>query len=310
MRIVAALLTLAVVALGQDCRPDSPCSPAAKKAAPGLSAKIAELEARAAKGCKTSDTRLAALCKVAGATDAKDLKAKVAAYEKYAPCGCDMSKKKLAELNAVLAPQPKPSLVSTRVPVLLAAVANGDVQAKAMLMQLCEVCCPPGCGKGECGKGQCGKGECGKGCGDKLVVRIQTLEASAAKGCSTSATKLAKLEAVLASLPVTSTRVAKVFASARKGDAKSQAMLKSLCAECCPPNCRDDGCAKECGEDCGEELIGRIQKLETSAAKGCSTSAAKLAGINAMLSGAAKAKKPADCTGCLPEGCPGESTKQ
>ena len=301
MKTVAALLTLAVVALGQDC-PESPCSPAAKKAAPGLSAKIAQLETRAAKGCKTSDAKLAALCKAAGAADAKDLQAKVAAFEKYAPCGCDMSQKKLAELNTILATQAKPSLVSARVPVLMAGVAKGDAQAKAILKQLCEVCGPPDCGKvGQCGKGERAK-DCGQDCGDKLVASIQKLEASAAKGCATSATKLAKMEAVLASLPATSTRVAKVFASAQKGDVESQVLLKILCAECCPSNCG--------GEDCGQELIGRIEKLETSAAKGCATSAAKLAGVDAILSGPTKAKKPADCTGCLPEGCPSESTRQ
>ena len=305
MRIVAALLTLAVVALGQDSCPSSSCTPAAKKAAPGLSAKIAEFETRAAKGCKTSEAKLAALGKAAGATDTKELRAKVAAYEKYAPSGCDMSQKKLAELNAILATQPGRPLASARLPLLLAGVRRGDAQAKAILKQLCEVCCPPDCGDDERAK------ECGKDFGDKLVVRIRALEASAAKGCPTSATKLAKLEAVLASLPATSTRVAKLLANAQEGDAKSRAILKSLCEVCCPPDCGDErDCAKKCRKDCGDKLVVRIRTLEASAADGCSTSTAKLARIEAKLPGAAEAKKPADCSGCLPEGCPGEPTKQ
>jgi hypothetical protein len=310
MRTVAALLTFVVVAFGQDC-PSSPCAPTAEKAAPDLSSKIAKLETRAAKGCKTSEARLTELCKAAGATDTKDLKAKVAAFEKYAPCGCDMSQKKLAELTAVLAPQPGKANVSARLPILLAVARNGDAQAKAILKQLCDECCPPDCCDDECGK------DCGKDCGDQLTVQVQTLEASAAKGCSTSATKLAKAETALSALPATSTRVAKVLASARKGDTKAQAALKSLCAECCPPaecgqgecggkgECGKGSSKKECGKECGDKLMARIQALETSVAKGCATSVTKLARVEAKLPAATKAEKPADCGGCLPEGCPG-----
>ncbi|MHC5049344.1 MAG: hypothetical protein ACYTGK_01905 [Planctomycetota bacterium] len=310
MRTVAALLTLVVVALGQEC-PSGPCAPAAEKAAPDLSAKIAQLEESAEKGCEKSEAKLTELCKAAGAADTKDLKAKVKAFEQYAPCGCDMSKKKLAELTAVLAPQPSKAVVSARLPILLAVVRNGDAQAKTILKQLCDQCCPPDCGDDR---------ECGKDCGDKLVVMVQTLEASAAKGCATSATKLAKAETMLASLPSTSTRVAKVLAGARKDDPQTQALMMSLCEECCPQDCGKGecggkgGCAgkgertKDCGKDCDDKLIARIQKLEASMAKGCATSPTKLARVETKLGTVAKAKKPADCGsggGCLPEGCPG-----
>jgi hypothetical protein len=333
MRTVVALLTLAVVALGQDCG-KSPCSgaKAAKKEAATLSARIDKLESCAAEGCKKSEAKLAALCKAAGAKDTKDLMAKVKAFEQYAPCGCDASKKKLAELNAVLTPQPRKAVVSGRLPVLMVDAKSGNAKAMAVMKQLCAECCPEDCGKDDCGKER-GKGcgdDCGKERGDKLMARIRTIEASAANGCATSATTLAKLEAAMASLPTPSMRVARVLAGAQKGDTKSQALLKSLCEECCAHGCGKDcgkdcgkecgkdcgkDCGKECGKDCGEEcgkdcgdkMVARIQALETSAVNGCTKSATKLARIAARLSGAAPAKKSSDCTGCRPEGgCPGQ----
>ncbi len=311
MRTVAALLTLVVVALGQDC-PSSPCDTAAKKEASGLSAKIAKLEKSAANGCEKSEAKLTALCKAAGATDTKDLKAKVAAYEKYAPCGCDMSQKKLDELTAVLAAQPRQAVVSGRLPLVLALADNGDPRAKTVLKQLCDECCPQDCGKGQCGKGQCGKGaakgECGQECGDELVARIQALETSAANGCTTSAAKLGKAQAALAALPTTSARVAKVLAVAQQGDTKAHALLMSLCEDCCPSDCGKGQCGKgakgECDKACGDKLIARIQAMETSAAKGCATSVTKLVRVEAKLAGTATAKKPAGCGEC--RGCPGE----
>lgn len=303
MRTVAALLTLVVVALGQDC-PNSPCDTATKKATPALSDQIAQLEKSAANGCEKSQAKLTALCKAAGATDTKDLKAKVAAFEKYAPCGCDMSRKKLAELTAVLAEKPRQGAVSARLPVLLAVARNGDAQAQAVLKQLCDDFCPQGCCEDDCGK------ECEKDFGDKLIVQARALETSAANGSTTSAAKLAKAKAALASVPTTSARVAKVLAGAQQGDAKALTLLKSLCQECCPPECGPGACkggAKhDCDKECGDKLVARIRALETSAAKGCATSVTQLVRIETRLGATPKPKKSSDCGGCLPEGCPGQ----
>jgi len=314
MRIAAALLTMVVVTFGQDCQ-ECPSAPAkaAKKATPTLSARIAKLEARASKGCKTSASKLAALCKAAGATDTKDLKARVAAYEEYAPCGCDVSKKKLADLAALLAPDAEP-LVSGRVSLLLATAAQGDAKSKDLLKKLCDECCPPGC----CDSPREGCGQdCGKDFGEKLNAAIKALEASAAEGSRESIAKLAKLESVLATLPTTSSRVATLVASVQKGDVKSKAVLMSLCEECCPSGCAGDcvkgdcakgGCTKgTCGKDCGAELIGRIKTLESSAARGCEKSAAKLVRIDAKLSGATTSRPAENKKGCGDcGGCPGQ----
>jgi len=317
MRIAAALLTMVVVALGQNCQecPDTPCSKSAQKATSSLSGTIAKLEASAAKGCKTSEAKLSALSKAAGATDTKDLKTRVAAYEKYAPAGCDVSKQKLADLQAALAPDADARpLVSGRVSLLLATAAKGSTTSRDLLKKLCEECCPPDCSGNDAAKG-CGdaaaKG-CGKDFGAKLIGQIKTLEASAAQGSRESIAKLAKMEAVLATLPTASSRVAALIAGANKGDAKSKAILKGLCEECCAQGGCGDDCTKACGKDCGTDLIGRIRTLESSAAHGCEKSAAKLVRIDAKLPGAGASKPAAkkDRTGCLPEGCPGESTKQ
>jgi hypothetical protein len=308
MRIAAALLTMVVVALGQDCRdcPSAPCSKSAQKATSSLSGTIAKLEASAAKGCKTSEAKLTALTEAAGATDTADLKAKVAAYETYAPAGC--------------APASKP-VVSGRVSLLLATASKGDARSKDILMKLCAECCPPGCCGDDAPKG-CGGGAkgcgnssaegCGKEFGAKLIGQIKTLEASAAEGSRESIAKLAKLQAVLATLPTTSSRVAALVAGASKGDAKSKAILKGLCEECCPQGGCGDECTKECGKACGTDLVGQIRKLEGSAARGCEKSAAKLVQIDAKLESAVVSKPAAkkDCTGCLPEGCPDGPTKQ
>ena len=315
MRIAAALLTMVVVTLGQNCQecPDSPCSKSEKKATSSLSGTIAKLEARAAKGCKTSEAKLTALSKAAGATDTADLKAKVAAYETYAPAGCDISKQKLADLQSVLAPAAKP-VVSGRVSLLLATASKGDAKSKDILMKLCAECCPPDCCGNDGAKG-CGDDAamgCGKEFGAKLIGQIKTLEASAAQGSRESIAKLSKLEAVLATLPTTSSRVATLVADANKGDVKSKAILKGLCEDCCPQGGCGDECTKECGKACGTDLVGQIRKLEGSAARGCEKSATKLVRIETKLSGAVASKPAAkkDCTGCLPEGCPGGPTKQ
>jgi hypothetical protein len=323
MRIAVALLTVAVVALGQDCRecPSASGGKAASKATPTLSARIAKLEANAAKGCQTSETKLAALCKAAGAKDLKELKTRVAAWEEYAPCGCDVSKKKLADLTALLAPEAKP-VVSGRVSVLLATAAQGDPKSRDLLNKLCDECCPQGCCE-ECGKDcgeDCGK-DCGKECGDKLIGQIRTLEGAAANGCGKSAAKLSKMEAVLATLPAASSRVASLVAGAKQGDAGSKAVLTSLCEECCP-DC-SAGCGAEkacgqgqgacdqgkraCGQGCDTDLVARIKTLEASAANGCAKSAAKLVRIEAKLSGvpASKPMKKKSCGGCG-GGCPGQ----
>ena len=79
---------------GKECGPAKECD---SKAAT-LTARIAELEQGAAKGCEKSQAKLDALVKAAGATDVAALKETVAACEKYAGMGCGQSKELLAKL--------------------------------------------------------------------------------------------------------------------------------------------------------------------------------------------------------------------
>ena len=267
MKRAVCLLSLVAIVVGQD----APCCPSAKKAAATISDQIAKLESYAAKGCKTSEAKLAALCKAAGAKDASELKTKVAAYETHAPKGCEVSRKVLADLKLILA-KARPAL-SERVAKLVASSKNGCGKSEAALAGLFKAC--------------------ETGCCKKLIATIKTLEASMAKGSMESAAKLAKLEAALAPRPALNARVARLLVSAKQGDAKSKKMLASLCAECCPKDC----CPPENRDGC-DGLVARIKTLETASAKGCETSAAKLAKVEAKLSVGKTAVPDQSCKDC------------
>jgi len=140
--------------------------------------------------------------------------------------------------------------------------------------------------------------ECGLKDGKLIVAHLVKLETEAKSGSKESALILASIETKLAPprrAPALSVRVAKL---AETDKAAVAALLE------------------ECGTGRCESLVGKIEKLEASAAQGCKTSAAKLATLEAKLAVPAKIAAPAkpapkaeqapagceDCGTC-PSGC-------
>ena len=193
------------------CDADTKTAKAVKKTQAPLSARITTLKAKAAKGCKSSQTLLASLkgdCK----TDCGDeLVAKVTALEAAAAKGCDKSKKQLLALEASF--KPKLTLSAS----LAKWTRGADKGCKTSQASL------------EVVKKQL-KTECLKTAGAKIA----SLEAAAAKGCKTSAKELETLTTALkasAKVKVASKKAAPAKAKAAGCDGCEKGAKKRPVAE-------------------------------------------------------------------------------
>jgi len=279
--LAAALVASAGLSFAQECPGakgecaggscDAPCQGKAQETT-SLAAKIAALDAKAAKGCQTSKDLLAKLYKIANVESTETLTQVVTTCEESAGAGCDASAKILKEIDAAFAAaQPKTVALSARIAKLDQYCAAGCKTSKETLQALVAEY----------------KVENGKA----LVALVQSWESMAAKGCPQSAEKLTALAAKLPSeKPALSVQVAKLSEGCAHGCEQSKTQLAAL--------------LKEFDAADGKTLVAKVQSWESMAAKGCPESKSKLASLEAKLAGVPAAKptaaqaKKAECGDC------------
>lgn len=234
-----------------------------------LSARVAQIEKAAAKGCETCGARMVALREIFGADTDESVSELIATYETSAKGGCGASTESLVKAEDTLkATACKPTPLSARVAAMVQSSQNGCEKSTQKLTAFHE--------------------SCGQSCDKTIIAKLQEIEASADKGCKKSAFKLAVLDARWAGKPdpkaPLSLRVAFMTEYAGKGCEVSGTTLKAM-----------EGEFDEAGR---KDLVASIETLETKAANGCQECVAKLAVLETKMPAAQTAKKAkGDCSG-------------
>ena len=233
-----------------------------------LSMRVARIEKASTKGCETCGARMVALREIFGADSDESVSELIASYETSAKGGCAASCESLEKAEAHLkANACKPAPLSDRVAAMVANSEKGCAKSGETLAAF--------------------QKSCGTDCNQTIIAKIQEIEASAAKGCKTSAYKLAVLDARFAGKPdpkaPLSLRVAMMTEYAGKGCEVSGKTLKAIEAEF--------------DAEQNKNLVATIETLEVKAAKGDDACVAKLAVLETKMPAAQTAKKAKSCDG-------------
>ncbi len=235
----------------EECEDCADCTDCGAKAT--LTARIADLEASAAKGCEKSAKMLATLCEACGAKDTAALKLAVAECEKGCAAGCEKSGATIAKLEKAMGTAPARLPLSAYVAKLSVGCEKGCEISKKQMASL--------------------SSSCGTDCAATMASKIKRLEIAAFLGSATSAREIAALDKALGrepvAMPALSVRIRNLVSCKEMGCPLSGPIQAKLTEG------RESACCQALATD--------VVALETKAADGCEKCKGEIAALETKL---------------------------